>query len=331
MSNKENPFFIGIDIGGTNIQAGVVGASGKIMQRKSGPTLVHEGKNRVIERICNFITELIENIGSGSVIGIGIGSAGVIDIERGVVVTSPNFPDWKDVPLKEIISSRYGITTVLDNDANVVVYGEYLVGAARGASSLIGLTLGTGVGGAIILDGNIWHGCEGMAGEIGHITVVPDGPECVCGNFGCLEAYASATAIVKHTLERLSNTSQGPILRSSLLKDFSDLTSTKIYEAALLGDGLAKEVFAEAGMYLGIALGSLINIFNPEQVVIGGGVINAWDFFYSSLREEVNKRAFARPAKRVDILPAVLGEDAGIIGAAGLAAGTLGYEIKNRL
>ncbi len=314
------PYFIGIDIGGTNIESGIIGDNYRIFNRKSTPTFVHEGKERVLDRICGLIQELIEENPLDSIKGIGIGSAGVINIEDGIIVTSPNFPDWKNVPLKDIIFKKFGIETILDNDANVVIFGEYLVGAAKGASSLIGLTLGTGVGGAIILDGKIWHGCEGMAGEIGHMTIYPDGHKCGCGNFGCLEAYASAKAIVNQARERISHISKNSVYKLAGVEDLSELTAAHIYKAAIGGDELAIGVLSKVGEYLGLALGSLTNIFNPDMIIIGGGVINAWDFFYSSLINEVKKRAFSRPAERVKILPAKLGKDAGIIGAAGLVA-----------
>lgn len=317
-TDKIGPLLIGIDIGGTNIQIGIVTPTGKLIERKTTPTMVHEGRQQVIDRLCTLIKDYTGQYTEGSIKGIGIGCAGAIDTDQGIVVTSPNFPGWENVPLKQIISEKFGIKTLLDNDANVVVFGEFLFGAGRGASSLIGLTLGTGVGGGIILDGNIWSGCEGMAGEIGHMTIVPDGLPCNCGNVGCLEAYTSATAIVNRTKMRISKTPCHTLLDAAGIENPEGLTAATIYRAARAGEKTATAILKETGMYLGIGLASLINIFNPEMIVIGGGVINAWEFFHRSMFNEVQRRAFKRPAQIVKILPAKLGNEAGILGAAGL-------------
>lgn len=325
MTDQQFPSFIGVDLGGTNIHAGIVNINHDVLCRRFVPTLVEEGRHPVIERLITVIQELKEQSPLESIKGIGIGAAGIIDIERGIIVTSPNFPGWQDVPLRDIISQKFNIPTFLDNDANAAVFGEHWAGAGQGSRSLIGLTLGTGVGGGIILDGRLWHGSEGMAGEIGHMTIVPDGRRCSCGNSGCLESYASATAIVGRAIESMPCHPENKLLEMVEVGSSSELTSEKIFQAALAGNKLAKEIFHETGAYLGLAIGSLINILNPEMFVIGGGASKAWDFFYPAMMKEMQKRALTRMAEQVRVVPARLGDEAGLIGACGLIAQSLGF------
>ncbi|MGA1865435.1 MAG: ROK family protein [bacterium] len=322
MIDQQLPCVIGVDLGGTNIHAGVVDINNKVLGRRFVPTLVEEGPKRVIERLISNIRELKEECRHGSIKGIGIGAAGIIDMIRGAVITSPNFPGWQDVPLKEIIFREFDIPTALDNDANAAAFGEFWAGAGRGSSSMIGLTLGTGVGGGIILNGHLWHGSVGMAGEIGHMTIVPDGLKCPCGNRGCLESYASATAIVNRTKSRISRHQQSNILS---LTDAESLTSEKVYQAAVGGDELAKDILYETGVYLGLAIGALVNILDPEIFIIGGGASKAWDFFSHSMKEEISKRTLFKSAGSVKVVPAELGNDAGLIGAGGIIAQSLNF------
>ena len=320
MTDEQLPYFIGIDLGGTNIHTGIVNSKGAVLARKFIPTLVSEGVDRVIERLCQVIRELMEGYPSADFQGIGIGAAGIIDIAEGEIVSSPNFPGWRNVPIRGIISGRFGMQVILDNDANAAIFGEQWAGAGIGKRSLIGLTLGTGVGGGIILDGLLWHGSDGMAGEIGHMTIVPDGRRCSCGNRGCLEAYASATAILNRTIESMPSHPENNLLEIAQIKDPSELTSEKIFQAACSGNEPAKEIFRETGVYLGLAIGSLINILNPEIFIIGGGASQAWDFFYPAMMEEIGNRALKEPAERISVVPTKLGNDAGLIGACGLVA-----------
>ncbi|MGA1789982.1 MAG: ROK family protein [bacterium] len=324
MIDRQLPYFIGVDLGGTNIHAGIVDSKGAVLARKFVPTLVNEGEDRVVERLCHVIRELMERYPSADFKGIGIGAAGIIDISEGEIVSSPNFPGWRNVPIRDIISSRFCVPVILDNDANAAIFGEQWAGAGIGKRSLIGLTLGTGVGGGIILDGLLWHGSEGMAGEIGHMTIVPDGRRCSCGNRGCLESYASATAIVNRTIESMPRHPENNLLEMAEIENSSELTSEKIFQAALAGNKLAEEIFRETGTYLGLAIGSLINILNPEIFIIGGGASQAWDFFYPAMMDEIKLRALKEPAERIRVVPAKLGNDAGLIGACGLVLRSLG-------
>jgi glucokinase len=229
----------------------------------------------------------------------------VIHAGTGVVVKSPNFPDWNNLPLKKELEAALGLPVSIENDANAAALGEQWRGAGRGIASMILLTLGTGVGGGIVLDGRIWPGADGMAGEIGHMTIIPDGRRCGCGNTGCLEMYASSRGIVMTYQERSSRPAA--------------VTSEEIYRAARNGDMLAVDVMKGMGRLLGIGIANLVNIFNPEMIVIGGGVKDAWPLFMEAAREEIRKRAFEYPAARTQIVPSVLGDDAGMIGAAAVA------------
>jgi glucokinase len=240
---------------------------------------------------------------------------GSVHVETGVVVNAPNLPSLLGYELVPALEQALDRPVLLENDANAAALGEMWQGAARGCQTIICITLGTGVGGGIILDGKLWRGVDGTAGEIGHTSVEPfGGVKCKCGNVGCLEVYSSATAIVRMAREMLA---QYP---SCLLHSIAgNLTSEKIFRAATEGDQLALEVFRRAGTYLGIAMANLVNIFNPEMIVVGGGVSAAWDLFAQHARAEVMKRAFPVPARRCQIVRAECGDDAGLLGAAWLA------------
>jgi glucokinase len=251
-----------------------------------------------------------------AVLAVSVVVPGSVQVETGVVFNAPNIPSLQGYQLAPALETALGRPVMLENDANAAAVGEMWRGAARGYQTILCLTLGTGVGGGIILDGKLWRGADGIAGEIGHTTVEPfAGVKCKCGNTGCLEVYASATAIVRMTREALGR------YPSSLLHSngTDDLTSEKVFSAASADDELALQVFQRMGVYLGIAMANLVNIFNPEMIVIGGGVSAAWEMFAQPAREEVMKRAFPVPAQRCQIVRAECGDDAGLIGAAWLA------------
>lgn len=301
---------IGIDMGGTNIRLALVDDGGTIIASARHKTSAQEGKDSVIFRLSSAASELIaEGKRQGIVIGVGIGAPGLI--EKGVVRCSPNLPGWNDVPLQNILEESLALPVILENDANAVAYGEKSTGAGKGLNSLICITLGTGVGGGLILDGNIWRGAFGMAGEVGHMIVEPEGNPCSCGNRGCLETYASATGIVRMAKEAVG--------RGEAAWDANTLTTEILDEAGRRGDKAAIRIFSEAGRYLGIGIASLLHILNPDAVIIGGGVVKAWELFYPSMAEEVNRRCFKEIKERTKIIPASLGDDAGMLGAARLA------------
>lgn len=301
---------IGIDMGGTNIRLAIIAEDGDVISSKRYKTSAREGKDAVIARLSSATSDLIaEGRSHGTVVGIGIGVPGLI--ENGVVRYSPNLPGWNDVPLQSLLEDALALPVVLENDANAVTYGEMSVGAGKGFDSLICITLGTGVGGGLILDGKIWRGAFGMAGEVGHMVVEPEGVQCSCGNRGCLEAYASATGIVRMAREAVN--------RGDAFWEIDNLTTETLEGAAREGDKAAIRLFLDAGRYLGIGITSLLHILNPEAVIIGGGVAKAWDLFSPSMTGEIKKRCFREIVARTKVIPASLGDNAGILGAARLA------------
>jgi glucokinase len=311
------PGVIGVDLGGTNLRVALLNSDGVILDKRKEATQASLGWKNVVERLVGAISrqrKIAVQLGL-DVTTVGVGAPGVIRMEKGVVVKSPNFPDWNNLPLREHLEKALHLPVVIENDANAAALGEQWRGAGRGISSMILLTLGTGVGGGIVLNDKVWHGADGMAGEIGHMTLIPDGRSCTCGNTGCLEMYASARGIVQSYCEELGNTASvsetHPVLK--------EVTSEKVYQAAREGDAIAERVMKDMGRMLGIGIANLINIFNPQMIVIGGGVKDAWPLFIGATHEEVMKRAFQVPAERTEIVPSLLGDDAGMVGAAAAA------------
>jgi glucokinase len=303
---------IGVDLGGTNLRTALLSQDGVILEKQKDASHASEGYEKVLQRLIENIKRQ-RDIGLGQghdVAAVGVGAPGVINISQGVVVKSPNLPDWNNLPLKAALEKALGLPVFIENDANAAALGEQWRGAGKGIGSMVLLTLGTGVGGGIVLNGRIWHGADGMAGEIGHMTILPEGRQCGCGNTGCLEMYASARGVLQNYRDALASRKE-PVP--------SDITSQQVYQAAREGDETAIRAMKETGRYLGIGIASLINIFNPEMIVIGGGVKDAWDLFIDVTRAEVLKRAFDVPARRARIVPSGLGDDAGMVGAAAVA------------
>jgi glucokinase len=247
--------------------------------------------------------------------GVGIAAAGVLEMERGVITASPNLPGWKNVPLRDMIEEKLGVRTFLLNDANAAALGEHRFGVGRDVDDLIYITVSTGIGGGIIIGGKIYDGICGSAGEIGHMTIDINGPRCRCGNIGCLETLASGTAMAAEARKRLA---QGT--KSSLLElargEPENITAKTVSEAARGGDPLALELVSRAGSYLGVGMVNLINIFNPQMIIVGGGVSRMGDMLLDPAREVVRERAFRLPAEAVRIIISELGDDAGVLGAA---------------
>jgi glucokinase len=305
---------IGVDLGGTNMRTALVGRDGNVLDKHSEETRSAEGHEKVISKLIGNIERQRANAGrhGREIFAVGVGAPGVIHEQTGVVVKSPNFPDWNNLPLKQTLERSLNLPVIIENDANAAALGEQWRGAAKDIGSLIFLTLGTGVGGGIVLNSRIWHGADGMAGEVGHMTIVPDGRTCGCGNTGCLEMYASSRGIVMTFKEMVTGQCSG-------LGGKQEITSAQIYQAARDGDTTARRAMQEMGRYLGVGIANLINIFNPEMLVIGGRVKDAWDLFIDATREEIRKRAFEYPAARTKIVPSALGDDAGMVGAAAVA------------
>jgi len=310
-------FAIAVDFGGTNIRVAAIDTKGKIYKRIKRPALAQEGKESVKKNLLSAIEEIYQTLPKKKIKGIGLGIAGAIDLEKGIISQSPNFPGCDNYPLRDEIQVDFlkSIPILLENDANAAAVGERWKGVGKGMDNLICLTLGTGIGGGIIINGKLVHGTNGMAGELGHITVDPSGPRCNCGNYGCLEALASATAIRREAIEAAKKHPESE-LNQRCKGNRKVITAEMVYHSALFGDPIAQKIYQVMGRYLGIGVATLINIFNPEMVIIGGGVSKAWEIFFPFLQEEVNSRAFKIPAQAAKIVPAACGDDAGLLGAA---------------
>jgi glucokinase len=299
-----------VDLGGTYLRTALVDGSGRIHYQSKQRTPKGDSPDCVVNAL---VAAASDGSDARRIVAGSIMVPGTVDNANARVVQAPNLPSLTNFPLKSVLEERLGWPVLLENDANAAAVGEMWMGAARGCRDVISVTLGTGVGGGVILEGELWRGAHGSAGEIGHTTVDPfSGLKCKCGNVGCLELFASATAIVRMTREGLSSFPQ------SLLNG-QELTAEKVYEAGLDGDELALSVFKKFGTYLGIGLANLINIIDPEIIVIAGGAVNGWDLFAHDMQQEVNERAVRATALQVKIAAAECGDNAGLLGAARLA------------
>ena len=312
-------YLVGVDLGGTNIVAGALAEDGSdVLALRTEPTRPDQGADAVVDRMTRMIdtviAETIAQTGAkrDDVIGIGVGSPGPLDRERGIVVTTPNL-GWTNFPLRDAIQERTRLPVRIDNDANCATLGEWWLGAAKGASNVIGMTIGTGIGGGIILGGRLYHGSSDVAGEIGHATIDITGRRCKCGNYGCLEAYASGPSIADRAREALGGDDSALMIRMAG-GDPARITAATVYEAAKKGDDTALDVVRETSRFLGAGIANLLNIFNPEVVVIAGGVTQAGDTLFAPLRREVKKRAFKPAVEACQIVPGIL-TAAGVVGA----------------
>jgi len=310
-------YLVGVDVGGTNIRMGIVTPDGRILKKIQYPTDMSRGGLAMMERLVSRLQDFIQGEMGGVLleIRIGIGIAGPIDMRRGVLIAPPNLPDLHGFPLREFLKERISLPIAIENDANAFTLGEGWKGAARGCFHYCGLTLGTGVGGGVVVAGNILHGAEGLGGEVGHMVLNPEGPLCGCGGKGCLEVYASGSGIRRMIVEAIEKSEGLEILKRSG-RNIDKVTSEEIFEAAQKGDETALKVFNEMGSYLGLGLVNLVNLFNPEKIVIGGKVSRAWDFFIERAKEVVWQRAMKGQREKVEIVQAECGDDAGILGAA---------------
>ena len=304
----KEPFLIGVDVGGTNIRMGIVTPDGRILKKIQYPTDMSRGGLAMMERLVSRLQDFIQGEMGGvhSEIRIGIGIAGPIDLKRGVLIAPPNLPDLNGFPLREFLKERISLPIAIENDANAFTLGEGWKGAARGCLHYCGITLGTGVGGGIVVAGKILHGAEGMGGEVGHMVLNPEGPLCGCGGRGCLEVYGSGSGIRRMALEAIEKGEGLEILKRSG-RNTDKVTSEGVFEAAQKGDETALKVFNEMGRYLGLGLVNLVNLFNPEKIVIGGKVSRAWDYFIERAKEVVWQRAMKGQREKVQIVQAECG------------------------
>ena len=308
-------YVVGIDIGGTNLVVGTVAEDGsEILGLVSEPTLAERGADAVLERITKLVRTSTAAARDKEIAGVGIGAPGPLDTARGIVLLTPNL-GWTNYPLRDRLTAALGRPATLDNDANCAIFGEWWRGAARGANHVVGLTIGTGIGGGIVLDGEIYHGASDIAGELGHMTIDSTGRRCKCGNYGCLEAYASGPAIAARAVEGVEAGAE-TALPAYVAGDLSRITAQVVYEAAHDGDVYAREVVHDTAKVLGAGVANIINIFNPQVVVICGGVTLAGDQLFVPLRSEVKRRAFKPAANACRIVPGELTGTAGVYGAA---------------
>lgn len=334
-------FAIGVDMGGTNLRIAAVSVEGRLLEKINLSTSLSTRPDDLVDAMCDAIQRLTKGHRSaGGLLGAGFGIAGIIDLEAGVVRKSANLPSWCNYPVREAIERRLGTRIFLENDAKVHALGEQWLGAARGVSEMALLTLGTGIGGAIVLEGKIFHGLHGMAGEFGHVTIEPEGVPCGCGNRGCAERYASATAVVRMAREAIAAGNAPELARAA--ESEPEFSAKLIYDLAMQGDEPARYIFRSFGRALGILLADIVNVLNLKMYVIGGGVAGAWDAFAPTMFEQLRQRSIiyaasvpdefegnqetasasmTDPARRTIITRAVLGSDAGLYGAAKLAMG----------
>jgi glucokinase len=332
-------FAVGVDLGGTNLRIAAVDEQGRLIEKVALGTKTGLGREHALNEMCEAIRHLSDKYkSSGELMGVGIGVPGIIDLETGMIRKCPNLPGWPGYPVQDEIEKRLGAPVILENDANAAAFGEKWLGAGRQVSDMAMLTLGTGVGGGLVLRGQIWHGMTGMAGEFGHMTVDPEGQLCGCGNRGCLEQYASATAIVRMARELIAE-GEAPGLAKAARSD-QEFSAKEIYNLAMRGDEPARRIFRRVGRALGISLATMVNGLNLQMYVIGGGVGSAWDAFSPAIFEELRQRAMVYAAtapadtrrmpsgasaetetgngKTTIITRALLGSDAGLFGAARL-------------
>lgn len=314
MSNA--PYFVGLDVGGSAMKAGVVDDHGSPLKSVSLPTEAHRGQEFGLLRMGEAIREAVSvsGLSLADISAIGVATPGLMDIPAGVILDPPNLKPWLNVPVRDRIAQMFGKPTAFQNDANAAAFGEYWAGAGKGVSSLVFFTLGTGVGGGVVIDGKVLEGRHSHGAELGHLKIEMTNPrQCTCGRWGCLEAYASAIAVVKRANEALEG-DRASLLRESRAK--GELTARDIFDAATRGDAIASEIVEKTAYYLAIGAMNAMHTIDPDMVVFGGGMIAAGDTFLDRIRHHVSELAFPVPAEKTQIRYAQLGTDAGFIGAA---------------
>lgn len=315
-----NDHIIGVDLGGTNVRAAVVTTNGSIVGEGRTDSRAMEGLDATLGQIVAAIRMAIADAGicSSSVSGIGMGVPGTVKNDEGLVLWSPNFKDWNGVQLRDPIVAQLGVPVSMGNDANVAALGEYAFGAGQGSRCMVMLTLGTGIGSGLIINGRNWVGVSEAAPEMGHHIVLADGPRCGCGRYGCVEALCRRDAIVDRAARKAHLGRHTSLIEKSG-HDLRYITPAMIAEAASEGDTISVETLQETGYYLGIAISNIINMLSPDKVIIGGGIAQAGDLLFAPIRRTVEVNALHEMLKVCEILPAQLGDDAGVLGGAALA------------
>jgi glucokinase len=315
------PLFVGLDVGGSSMKAGVVDDDGRPQSAVSLPTEAQRGQEFGLERMAETIRQAIAaaGVGQAQIAAIGVATPGTMDIPAGMILDPPNLKPWRNVPVRQYVQEVFGVPTAFQNDANAAAYGEFWVGAGRDAHSMVLFTLGTGVGGGIVIGDMVLEGEHSHGAELGHMKIETTNPrQCACGRWGCLEAYASATAVVKRAQEALANYSGQSALAARLRKQ-GEITSKDIFDVAAAGDPLSERIVEDTAYYLAIGAMNLMHVIDPDMVVFGGGMIAAGDGFLERIRWHVKRLAFPVPAQKTQIRYAQLESDAGFIGAAACA------------
>lgn len=318
-TDHNTKLILGIDIGGTKLAAGVVTPDGELLSQDRVPTLASEGPDRVINRLIDLCRHVVNlaNVSWSQIEAAGVGCGGPLDPHTGVIKEPPNLPGWIDVPLVQRLHEALGVPVFLDNDANAAALGEHRFGAGRGVANMVYLTISTGVGGGIIIENRLYQGVNGNAGEIGHMSVDFRGRPCNCGSRGCLEAYASGTNIAARAREAVL--AGRPSVLTTLAGEPAKITGETVWEAIQQGDALARQVWDETMEILGTGITNVIHIFNPSLVVLGGGITNFGDLLFEPLRRIAQERVMGPLAQVVQIVPAQLGGQVGVLGAAAVA------------
>ena len=317
--NRNADYVVGVDLGGTNVRAAVVDKSGKIVGEGRIDSRAMDGLDITIGQTITAIRMAIDNspVDIKNIAGVGMGVPGTHKSEEGIVVWSPNFKDWNGVQLLAPIKENLGMHVYMGNDANVAALGEYAFGAGQGAKVMMMFTLGTGIGSGLVIDGKSYIGVTETAPEMGHSIILADGPRCSCGRYGCVEALARRDAIIDRAARKAHLGRYTSLLEKSG-HDLRYITPAMIAEAASEGDEVALETLEETGYYLGIAVSNAINILNPDKIVIGGGIAQAGDLLFDPIRRTVETNALYAPLQACTILPAKLGDDAGVLGGAAM-------------
>lgn len=304
---------IGIDVGGTNVKIALVGDGGNILNSNSVPTRAEMGYEYTVNNIKQAIKDLLKEAKNPKIEGIGFDFPGQIDYKNGIVKLAPNIPGWVNVPIAKIIEDEFQVPTKIDNDVHCAAIGELKFGAGRGCENFICMTVGTGIGSGIVINGQLVRGASNAAGELGHIKLnMETNNLCGCGDYGCLEAFASGPSIVKMAQEYLMS---GKSTKFRELANGGEITPFLVCEAAKMGDPVAKRIFTIMGEYIGFGLSSVVNLLNPEKIIIGGGVAEAGDILLEPIRETIKKRAMVVAGSAVEVVKAELGNSAGVIGA----------------
>ncbi|MCU0500278.1 MAG: ROK family protein [Anaerolineae bacterium] len=318
-------YILAVDLGGTQIRAALCDPSGQVFKRAARSTKAQEGLEAVLARINLTIEEAAEGIAKESIAGIGIGAPGPLDPMTGTILAAPNLPGWINVPLRNLVSARFGVRTFLGNDANLAGLAEAIYGAARGVSDVVYLTVSTGIGSGIIVNGRLLLGARGLAAEAGHTIIDPNGPQCSCGNNGCIESFAAGPAITRDVVARLK-AGKSSKLTKLCGGDLSKVDTRLINDAAQAGDKLAVNAFQRAGSYLGLGIVNLLHMFNPRMVVLGGSVTKAGPLLFDPMWEMIRARAMPPYLEGLAIVPAALSDDVGLLGALALATTELKIE-----